>query len=139
MSVVPKVTNAEIREHLDAVKRFEDNVGPRVECSYCGHTMAPGQEPATHGVCHECAPTFSRSVGEGDVTYLSTLSELEWGRYMRSDLTRDAESGEAHIKWRRANTRARTALRLYVEDLKRAAKDARDARDHLIREWRTSR
>ena len=141
MKAAPGVTNADIREHMAVMRQTHNNTGPRVECSYCEFTMAPGHEPATPGICSECAPTFRRGVGEGDVTYLYTLSELEWGRYMRSDLSQPhvEVTAAAHVAWRRANARARTALRLYVEDLKRRAQDARDARDHLIREWRAER
>lgn len=26
----------------------------RVECAWCGHIMAPGAEPISHGICPDC-------------------------------------------------------------------------------------
>ena len=131
-----------IREHMAVMRQMHNNVGPRVECRHCGHELVPGQEPATHATCEECAIWLRHPISMGDVVYLWTLSEVEWGRYMRVDTRGEHESGEAaatHSGWKRTNNRARAALTLMVEDLERAARDARDARDHLIREWRAER
>ena len=127
-----------IGEHRAVIDRLEDNAKP----APCGWCQPDDADEATPQMCIECERVFTgHTLTMEWVTYLNTQSELAWGRLIREEVRWDAsrdEVDDAHATWKRANNRARTALRLLVEDLARKATDARDARDHLIRERRAT-